>query len=122
MKKILIVDDEPDVIDLVRNRLEANNYEVISAKDGHDGIKKAQQQNPDLIVMDIMMPNMTGGDAVKILQSDENTKNIPVIFLTAVSEGLENSRINVDKKFYATIGKPFKPEELLTRVQKALGG
>ncbi len=124
MKKILVVDDDPDIVELVKNRLEANNYAVISASDGKEGIKKAQQQKPDLIVMDIIMPNMSGGDAARLLQVDAATKHIPIIFLTAVtanvSQGEEAPGVNVDGKFFKAIAKPFKAEFLLKKVKELL--
>jgi len=125
MKKILVVDDEQDIVDLVKNRLEANNYDVIFASDGSEGIKKAQQHKPDLIVMDIMMPNMPGGDAVRILRTDEKTKHIPILFLTGIvadmHKGSETQGVNVDGQFYAALAKPFKAEKLLLEIRKLIG-
>ena len=122
MKKILVVDDEPDVVELVQNRLEANNYKVISAVDGEEGIRKARQQKPDLIVMDIMMPNMLGGDAVRLLMSDVTTKHIPIIFLTGVMSNIlqdeEAKGVNVDGQFFPAMAKPFKPEKLLLEIKR----
>ena len=124
MKKILIVDDDPEVVELVRNRLEANHYEVASAADGQIGIKKAQKEKPDLILMDIMMPNLPGGDAVRLLKSDVATKHIPLIFLTAVTanipQGEEGRGINVDGQYYTAIAKPFKPEKLLFEIGRLI--
>jgi twitching motility two-component system response regulator PilH len=125
MKTILVVDDKPDIIELVKNRLEANNYKVIVASDGNEGIKQAQQHKPDLIVMDIMMPNVSGGEAVKVLKSDPATHHIPVVFLTAVGssvrEGEEPGRVYVDGQFFPAISKPFKPEKLLSEIRKLIG-
>jgi CheY-like chemotaxis protein len=125
MKTILVVDDKADIVELVKNRLEANNYKVLSASDGKQGIQQAQQHHPDLIVMDIMMPNVSGGEAVKALKSDVTTKHIPVIFLTAaahsVAQGQEPGRVYVDGQFYAALGKPFKPEQLLSEIDKLIG-
>jgi CheY-like chemotaxis protein len=125
MKTILVVDDKADIVELVKNRLEANNYMVLSASDGNQGIKQAQQYKPDLIVMDIMMPNVSGGEAVKVLKSDKTTRHIPVIFLTAaassVPQGQEPGRVYVDGQFYPALGKPFKPEQLLLEIDKLIG-
>ena len=125
MRKILVVDDDSDILELVKNRLQANNYKVISASNGMDGIRRAQQQKPDLIVMDVMMPGYTGADVVKVLQSDMATANIPVIFLTSVvshlSPGGESMGINVDGKFYSSIAKPYQPEKLLSEIKRVLG-
>jgi CheY-like chemotaxis protein len=125
MKTILVVDDKADIVELVKNRLEANKYTVLSASDGLQAIKQAQQHKPDLIVMDIMMPNVSGGEAVKLLKSDRATRDIPVIFLTAavsnVAQGQEPGRVYVDGQFYPALGKPFKPELLLWEIDKIIG-
>ncbi len=123
MKRILVVDDEPDVIDLVKNRLEANRYKVISATDGDEGLIKAQKEKPDLVIMDILMPNMMGGEAVRQLRSDESTKHIPIIFLTAVTSRTPNGDggVNVDGQFYTALPKPFKPEKLLFEIKRLIG-
>jgi len=125
MKRILVVDDEPEVLELVRNRLEVNYYDVISASGGAEGVKRAKQDKPDLIIMDVLMPDLSGGDAVKILRADAATKRIPVIFLTAViddmSEGNEIGTINVDGHFFTAVAKPFKLEPLLSEIEKLIG-
>lgn len=126
MKKILIVDDDVDIIELVINRLKMNNYDVISANNGGDGIKKAVEQNPDLIIMDVMMPQMGGGEAVKALKSLESTKNIPIVFFTAMnmhstfSEDSNVDLINVSGKLYPAIAKPFEPDQLLPILKSLL--
>ncbi len=125
MKRILIVDDEPDIVELVKNRLEENNYDVICAPDGKEGIKKAQQQRPDLILMDILMPHMSGGDAVRLLRADAATKHIPIMFLTAITalspQGGEDKGVKVGEQFYPSISKPFKPEKLLFEIKRLIG-
>ena len=125
MKKILIVDDHSAIVDLVKDRLEANHYIVVTAGDGNLAIKVAKEQKPNLIIMDIMMPNLSGGDAVKLLKSDLETKHIPVIFLTAVMSNLpssgEEKSVNVDGQFYTAISKPFKAEKLLFEIRRVLG-
>ena len=122
MKKILlVVDDEPDIVKVVKTRLEANNYTVISASDGEEGVEKAQQHKPDLIVMDILMPNLSGGDAVKILRADEATRHIPIIFLSVLAPGTPQGKVNVDGRFYPAIAKPFEYTKLLAEIKKLLG-
>jgi len=124
-KKILVVDDEPEVVEVVSSRLKSNGYEVISAANGREGIKAARQQQPDLIIMDIIMPNLSGGDAVRLLMSDVKTKNIPIIFLTAVTASMPKGtedRVNVDGQFIKAIAKPFEPENLLFEIRKLIGG
>jgi adenylate cyclase len=126
MKKILVVDDDPQIVDLVKIRLEANNYNVIFSPDGEDGVSKVKQEKPDLVIMDIMMPKMTGGDAVRILVADNATKDIPIIFLTALTDKLpyeagHRGSINVDGHQFPAIPKPFKSEKLLLEIKKLIG-
>jgi len=125
VKKILIVDDDVDIIDLIENRLRHNNYEVIISNDGDNGVKKAVQEKPDLIIMDVMMPRMPGPEAVKVLKSNEITKNIPVIFFTAMNAYLPKdtdfNKINVNGELYPAIAKPFDPNTLLSTIKSILG-
>ena len=125
MKNILVVDDDPGIIDVIKNRLEANNYNVITASNGEEGIKRAQSGRPDLIIMDIMMPKMQGGDAVRLLKGDNKTKYIPILFLTAVTanlpQGTEDRGINVDGQYYPAIAKPFKAEKLFFEIKRLVG-
>lgn len=123
MKKILlVVDDEPDIVTLVKNRLEANNYGVISASDGEEGVRKAQQHKPDLILMDVLMPNLSGVEAVKILRSDAATKDIPIIFLTVLTTDTPQRNVEVDGEFYTTIAKPFEVAKLLSEIKRLMEG
>ncbi len=126
MKKILVVDDEPDFVEAISEMLTTAGYEVISAADGEEGIKKAQQHKPDLILMDIMMPNLSGDDAVSFLKSDITTNHIPIIFLTALTTNIpksaEDKGMNVDGQFFKTIGKLFEPKDLLFEIKKLVGG
>jgi two-component system alkaline phosphatase synthesis response regulator PhoP len=126
LKKILIVDDDVDIIDLVENRLRKNGYDVIYANDGDNGVKKALVHKPDLIIMDVMMPHMHGGEAVKLLQSYEDTKDIPVLFFTAMNSYIPASadldQINVDGRLYPAITKPFEPNKLLAAIKSLLDG
>ena len=122
-KKILIIDDEPQFAKVVAARLETNDYDVLIAHDGQNGITKAKTEKPDLILMDILMPNLSGGDAVRLLKTDPRTANIPIIFLTAILDGNKDNseqRINVDNKFYPAIAKPFDAEKLLKKIEQVL--
>jgi len=83
MEKILIVDDEVNLIKLVQMRLEAHGYEVISANDGEKGLEKAKSENPDLIILDVMMPKMGGYEVCRLLKTDAMYTNIPIIRFTA---------------------------------------
>ncbi len=121
-KKILVVDDEPDFVKIILARLKNNGYEAISAANGKEAIKEAQLHKPDLIVMDIMMPDMDGTDAVRLLHADVKTENIPIIFISGAmvnipeNEGTRQATIN--GKLYTAIAKPFTAEKLLSEINK----
>ena len=116
-QKILFVDDDADVVDIVKSRLENNHYDVITADNGKDGIRLAREERPDLIMMDILMPGMSGGEAVRQLQEDNLTKDIPTIFLTSLSyeepNDTEGDKININGHYFTAIPKPFKSERML---------
>lgn len=117
--KILAIDDEIHIIELLRFNLETNNYEVDFAYDGIDGYIKAKEVKPDLILLDWMLPNISGIDILKKIRSDKNLKNIPVIMLTAKnmeSDKVEGLEIGADD--YIT--KPFSIKELLARISSVL--
>lgn len=86
MKKILVVDDSLDILDIIRTLLESSEHEVITASDGEQGMEMAKSEKPDLIILDIMMPKMDGYTFIKTKKRDEDIKNIPVIILTGKSE------------------------------------
>ncbi|HAF08318.1 MAG: response regulator [bacterium] len=117
LKKILIIDDDEDIISLIRIILENENYTVIGALSGDEGIKYALKEKPDLILLDIMMPGTDGWEVMKMLHTDEKTRKIPVAMLTCKTDvrdkltGLQEGAIDY-------ITKPFSPEELITRVNK----
>ena len=116
-KKILIVDDEPDFVNLVRVRLEANGYEVIDASNGEEGIKKAEEERPDIILLDIMMPKKDGYTLMRELKYKETTKSIPIIALTGKPKMKDLFEIEGIKDY---VVKPFEDEDLLLRIKKAL--
>lgn len=121
-KKILVVDDEPDFVRIILAKLKNHGYEAISSINGKEAIQKAQLQQPDLIVMDIMMPDMEGTDAVRLLQADARTKDIPIIFISGAivnlheDEGTRQATIN--GKLFTAIAKPFKAERLISEIDK----
>ena len=86
-KTILIVDDEEQLVDMLTMRLEEHGYEVISACDGEEGLQKAKQFQPDLIILDILMPKVEGNVVAEVLKKDKATASIPIIFLTCLAEG-----------------------------------
>lgn len=84
--KILLVDDEPDVLDILSKKLEAAEFLTVRASDGNEGLRKTREEKPDLVLLDIMMPNKDGFTMLRDLQSDEELRNIPVIMVSAKSE------------------------------------
>ena len=86
MKKILIVDDEPEVCDILSKKLEAEGFKCLSASDGIEGIKKTKEHKPDLILLDIIMPGKDGFSMLKEIQEDQDLREIPVIMVSAKSE------------------------------------
>ncbi len=119
-KKILVIEDEEHVRTLLSRILEKDGYEVRVAKDGLDGLRTLEVFRPDLILADVMMPNLDGLTFTKALKNRRETRVIPVIFVTAKSDPLSMIEgINVGAKFYIT--KPFQIEDVLAKVRKVLG-
>lgn len=119
MKKILIIDDLPENAFILQDRLEGEGYEVITAYNGKTGIEKAYSTLPDLILLDVMMPDTTGFEVCKILVNDPKTKHIPVILVTAKA-GAEDTKEGFEAGAFDYIKKPFNRVELLARVNSAL--
>lgn len=117
-KKILLVDDEPDLVEAVQVRLEANGYEVLTACDGQDGLDKIKEHKPDLIILDILMPKIQGDVVATVLKENESTRDIPVIFLTCLAEGVVQGGGIIAGNFF--LAKPFTDNELLSMISKAL--
>ncbi|MEW6195805.1 MAG: response regulator [Bacteroidota bacterium] len=119
MKKILVIDDYPDNVFLLQDRLEHEGFEVIKAYDGNMGIQKAVEEKPDLILLDIMMPDVSGFDVCKVLSTKEETKLIPIILLTALTEA-DNIKQGLHSGAFDYIKKPFNKIELIARINSAL--
>jgi two-component system, OmpR family, alkaline phosphatase synthesis response regulator PhoP len=114
-KKILIADDEPDILEIVHYNLKHEGYEVYTAKDGDDALTKAKQLKPDLIILDIMMPKKTGVEVCGILRSQPAFKDTLIIFLTALSD--ESSQIKgLDTGADDYVNKPISTKVLVSRV------
>lgn len=116
-KKILVVDDEADLVDLVKTRLETGGYEVITAHDGIEGLSKARVECPDLLILDIGMAQMDGYTVLQKMREDEKTKGIPVIMLTAHGKMKDLFEIEGISDY---IVKPFDPQDFLSRVARVL--
>jgi DNA-binding response OmpR family regulator len=119
MKKILIIDDYPDNVFLLQDRLEKEGFEVIKAYHGETGIQKAVGEKPDLILLDIMMPDISGFDVCKILTANQETKLIPIILLTALTEA-DSLKQGLLAGAFDYIKKPFNRTELIARINSAL--
>ena len=118
--KILVVDDEIYIVHILDFSLGMEGYEVLTALDGEQALEKARAEHPELIVLDIMMPKLDGYETCKLLKADTNTKDIPVILLSAKGR-------NVDQKIGFEVGaddyitKPFSPRKLVERINAILG-
>jgi serine phosphatase RsbU (regulator of sigma subunit) len=116
---LLIVDDMPDNIRVLSNFLEENGFQVLIAQNGKRAIKKAEYAHPDLILLDVMMPEMDGFEACQILKSKDSTKEIPIIFMTALADTIEKVKgFELGAADYIT--KPIQQEEVLVRVNAHL--
>jgi DNA-binding response OmpR family regulator len=120
VRTVLVADDDDDILELVSFRLERAGYEVVTARDGAAALATAQERQPDLAVLDVMMPGLNGYEVTQRLRADDATREIPVILLTArvqeadVARGFEAGADDYVKK-------PFSTHELRERVQAALG-
>ena len=118
-KKILLVDDEQDMIYAVQMQLEASNFKVLTAMDGQEGLDKARAEKPDLIILDLMLPRIDGYKVCRMLKFDEKYKKIPVIIYTArAQEADEKLGYEVGADAYMT--KPFDPRKLLAKINELL--
>lgn len=116
-KRVLIVDDEQDIVETIQFVLEAQGYECICAYDGEVGLKRAKDNTPDLIVLDVMMPNINGYKISRLLKFDAKYKNIPILMLTARSQK-EDKLIGEETGADIYMTKPFDIEELVNNVKK----
>lgn len=116
---VLVVDDETNIVTLLQTWLETIGCRVESANDGASGVEKAKKLCPDLILMDGMMPKLSGFDACRLLKEDSTTRDIPVIFLTVQNE-VKDVVKGLELGAHGYMTKPFKPQELLARVRSTL--
>lgn len=119
--RVLVVDDEPDVVMIIKTTLQAEGYDVVSANNGKDALEEAFETRPDLIVLDVMMPGMTGFDVLKELKANESTATVPIVMLTGVSEKSKiQEAIQSGIDYYVV--KPFDFDDLLSKIKQALEG
>lgn len=121
-KKIMVVDDEPNILDLVEMILKAEDYEISKARSGAECIGRIGEENPDLVLLDIMMPEMDGWVVYRKLKENPKTKDIPVAMLTVKAQTIDKEMALDVIGVEDYITKPFTPDELVQRVQKLLSG
>lgn len=117
--RILIIDDEPELIKTLQIRLEAEGYQVLTAYDGIAGLKKAEEEDPDLLILDVVMPGMDGYAVCERMKASPRTRNIPVIMLTAQSMG-DDIEKGFEKKADWYMVKPYDNKKLLQIIKKFL--
>jgi len=120
LKCILCVEDEPEMIDLIRLILGRRGFEVKGAAGGVEGLKMIRQEPPDLVLLDLMMPDMDGWEVYQQMKADVNTKNIPVIVVTAKAQSIDKVLGLHIAKVDDYITKPFSPQDLMNSVEKVL--
>jgi len=124
-KKILVVDDEEELLGLIDKSLSAEGYDVTTVTTAEDAVNKARTLAPDLILIDIVLPDMEGPEAVRILNEDPLTGNIPAIFLSGIvtrdKEENATTEVRVGDRLYKALSKPFSTAELMIEVRKAIG-
>ncbi|MDD4179861.1 MAG: response regulator [Candidatus Margulisbacteria bacterium] len=119
VKRILVVDDEPDVASLLTLMLKSQGYEVIAAGDGQEALEKARSENPDLILLDVMLPRLDGYKVARMLKFDENYSHIPIIMLTAkIQDRDKQTGLEMGANDYVT--KPFDTAQLLAKIKDIL--
>jgi len=118
-RKILVVDDETELLKAISILLKTSGYEVITAQDGQEGLEKAKSLSPDLIVLDVLMPKMDGYEVCRMLKFDEKYKSIPIIMLTAKVQDIDKA---MGKKVGADdyLTKPFETRDLVDKIKKHL--
>lgn len=119
-KRIMVVDDEPDLIELVKAVLENGGFEVIGVGSGRECLEKLKDFKPDLILMDVMMPEMTGIETTKKIKSNPKTKNIKLAFLTVARMSVSGKKEMKELGAVEYITKPFDNEDLINRIKRVL--
>lgn len=118
--KILVVDDEAYIVHILEFSLGMEGYEVVTAFDGEEAIVKAEREEPDLIVLDIMMPKLDGYETCRRLKTSDKTKDIPIILLSAKGRSMDQ-KVGLDAGADEYITKPFSPRKLVERISTHIG-
>ncbi len=121
-KKILVVDDEPEIREMLKVILGEAGYEIYTAEDGKDAMRKVQLLKPDVILLDISMPRMDGAEVCLALKEKKSTENIPVILMTALGEKIDKLGTMRQIGGFPTFVKPFDTDELLGTIRETLDG
>ncbi|MBI3011064.1 MAG: response regulator [Candidatus Omnitrophica bacterium] len=117
--RILLVDDEPSIVKMVGKRLEVEGFEVLVAMDGQEGLTKAQTDQPDLIILDLMLPKLNGYEICTMLKQDTRYQNIPIMMFTAKAQD-KDEKLGMECGANAYIRKPFRAQELLEKIRGLL--
>jgi DNA-binding response OmpR family regulator len=117
--KILVVDDEVNITQILQFSIGAEGFDVLTAQNGEEAIEKARREQPDLIILDIMMPKIDGYEACRILKANPLTRNIPVVLLTAKGREIDK-RLGFEVGATDYIVKPFSPNKLIERIHRLL--
>jgi DNA-binding response OmpR family regulator len=120
-KRILLVDDEVDLVEVVKLRLETVGYEIIPAYDGQEALDKARSEKPDLIILDLMLPKMDGYKVCGLLKKDPRYSGIPIIMFTARAQE-DDEALGREMGADAYITKPFEPQALIAKIKELLEG
>lgn len=118
-KKILLIEDEKDMVYAVTLQLESSGYKIITALDGQEGLKRARMEKPDLIILDLMLPKMDGYKVCGLLKADIRYNKIPIIMFTARAQE-SDKKMGEEAGADAYITKPFDPQALLTKIEELL--
>ncbi len=118
-KKVLVIDDENDILLIIKSALHEEGYDVATANNGYDGLALAEDASPDLIILDIMMPEMDGFEVLQQLKENEKTAQIPVVILTGMSSK-DKIREALNKGIDYYIVKPFEYQDLVSKVKIAI--
>ena len=120
LKSILCIEDEPEMIDLMRLILGRRGFSVKGAAGGIEGLRMIRAERPDLVLLDLMMPDMDGWEVYQQMKAEENTKNIPVIVVTAKAQSIDKVLGLHIAKVDDYLAKPFSPQDLLSSVERVL--
>ncbi|MDD5217448.1 MAG: response regulator [Candidatus Omnitrophica bacterium] len=120
-KKILVVDDDPVVIEMLQSGLSRSGYEVVIARQGKEAIQKVREDQPSLVVLDVMLPDMDGTEVATILRENDATQKIPIIYITVLIGKIHPAEQTPPGSNTVVLGKPFDLNELLVKINSFIG-